>query len=82
MSDFRQKTKKSGKKPSRAEKERIAAANRARTGLTGAEKKRAKMLKEKDRRLLEGKRLEPEAAAGEHGADTREGEPGEPGHED
>ncbi|GAK44857.1 conserved protein [Tepidicaulis marinus] len=59
FSDFRQKSKKSGKKETRQEKATKAAANRVRTGRTGAEKKAAKALKEKERRLHEGRRLAP-----------------------
>lgn len=59
FSDFRQKSKKSGKKETRQEKAAKAAANRVRTGRTGAEKKAAKLLKERERRLHEGRRLTP-----------------------
>lgn len=86
MSDFRQKAKKSGKKAkspvSRQEKERIAAANRARTGRTGLEKKHAKALKEKERRLFEGKKLDPAAKPGQRDGANEGGMPDESGTAD
>jgi len=86
LSDFRQKAKKSGKKAkspvSRQEKERIAAANRARTGRTGAEKKHAKAQKEKERRLFEGKKLDPAAKPGQRDGANEGGKPDESGTAD
>ncbi|MBX3447831.1 MAG: DUF4169 family protein [Parvibaculaceae bacterium] len=57
------KTSRAGKKrAAKQEKEKTAAANRVRFGRTGAEKKREKIEAERRARLLNGKKLDDEAA--------------------
>ncbi|MFN3627246.1 MAG: DUF4169 family protein [Parvibaculum sp.] len=59
------------KRAAKQEKEKTAAANRVRFGRTGAEKKRAMLEAERRARLLEGKKLESEAAARDDGGEPR-----------